>query len=87
MIVKFEPKDMPPIGEGNAVWITIRAWAEINLERLREQRENEATDLRKLDIALGSITTLKMLLDLPGQIKKERNRDPIVDDEFNIPAP
>ena len=84
---KFDPNEVPLIEPGNPVWMTVRAWAEMNLVRLREQRENEATDLRKLDIALGSITTLKMLLELPATIKQERKRAPVTGDDFGIPAP
>jgi len=82
---KFNPQEVPAIEPGNPTWVTIKAWAEMNLERLREQRENEATDLRKLDIALGGITTLKMLIALPELIRKERKRDPVGNDTFDIP--
>ena len=84
-MVKFDPKEMPLIEPGNPTWITIQAWAEMNLERLREQRENEATDLRKLDIALGGIISMKMLLAMPELIRKERKRDPVGNDTFDIP--
>ena len=59
----------------------------MNLVRLRDQRENTASDLRKLDLALGGIESMKALLALPELIKKERNRDPLPDDNFGIPAP
>lgn len=84
-MAKFEVQEQAIIESGNPVWMTIEAWAHMNLLRLREQRENEASDLRKLDMALGSITTLKMLLDLPAQIRRERLRDPVGNDGFDIP--
>jgi len=86
-MVKFDLQECAMIEPGNPAWGTIEAWAQMNLERLRESRENKASDLRELDIALGGITTLKMLLALPEQIKRERKRDPVADDDFNIPAP
>jgi len=86
-MVEFKLENQPVIELGSPAWRAVEAWAQHNLERLREQRENEAADLRKLDIALGSITTLKMLLALPAQIKQEHKRDPVAGDDFGIPAP
>jgi hypothetical protein len=42
---------------------------------------------RKLDISLGGIIALKRVLELPETIRRERKRDPISGDEFNIPTP
>lgn len=86
-VVKFDLKDIPNIALGSPEWQTIVAWSNMNLERLRILRENPDADLRKLDVALGGIVTLKALLTLPATIKKERKRDPIESDDFGIPNP
>lgn len=88
-MTKFNPSELPVIEPGNPAWQTIKAWAEMNLKRLRDQRENELADLRKLDVALGGIVSMKVLLALPELIKAERRRsdDPVMGDEFNIPTP
>ncbi len=85
--MKFNPADMAVIEPGNPAWQTVKTWAEWNLERLRDQRENELADLRKLDVTLGSIIAMKMLLELPELIRVERKRGPVQGDEFNIPTP
>ena len=36
---KFDLSELPIIEPGNPAWTTIRAWADMNLEKLREQRE------------------------------------------------
>lgn len=84
---KFNARELPPIEIGSPSWQSIEAWAKWNLARLRESRENPKLEMRDLDQALGSITSLKALLSLPDLIKRERKRDPLPDDNFNIPAP
>jgi hypothetical protein len=45
-MVKFNANEVAPIEAGNPVWQTVQAWAEMNMERLRNEREKEAVDLR-----------------------------------------
>jgi hypothetical protein len=86
-MVKFNANEVAPIEAGNPVWQTVQAWAEMNMERLRNEREKEAVDLRRLDQALGGIVAMKALLALPAEIKKEHLRDPVENDHFDIPPP
>ena len=83
---KFDPKELPKIPPGSPVWETVEAWATFNLQALRNQREAEFADIRKLDVSLGGIIAMKMLLDLPEIIKKEHDRVPLQDDSFGIPG-
>jgi len=84
--VQFKPEEQPIIEPGNPTWDTVEAWATMNLERLRNEREKETADLRKLDQALGGITAMNALLGLPEQIKNEHKRNPIRGDApFDIP--
>lgn len=79
--------DTPVIESGDPTWRTIESWATARIDDLREQREQPGADLRKLDNALGAIVVLKDLLALPAAIKKERKRDPVKGDSFDIPLP
>ena len=82
---KFKPEEQPDIYPGNPVWQTVEAWANMNLSRLRASRETKGADIRELDWALGGIESMEALLGLPAIIRKERTRDPIEDDNFDIP--
>jgi len=84
-VVNF--KDLAPIEPGNPAWQTVSALAEAEIQRLRDKREELVSDQRKLDVALGGITALKMLLELPAAIKRDRQREPVTGDGFGIPAP
>jgi len=88
-MTEFKLEDQPKIDLGNPAWRTIEGWVQMNLKRLRKQRENPLADLRKLDVDLGGIVAMKALLGLPKLISEERRRkdDPIQGDEFNIPTP
>lgn len=88
-MAKFEPADQANIDPGNPAWKTIEDWAEWTIERLRKQRETPGVDLRKLDVDLGGIQSMKALLALPAEIKKEHQRkdDPVTSDGFGIPTP
>ena len=78
-------RDLQIIELGSTVWNTVSDWANGELNRLRDQREEPGADVRKLDQALGGIVQLKALLALPAAIRKERNRDPVMGDKFDIP--
>ena len=67
-------------------WKVVESWAKSKAARLRLLREDPGADIRKLDQTLGGITILKELLDLPAEIRKERSRDPIRGDSFDIPS-
>jgi len=85
-VTELDLKELPIIEPSNPNWVAVRQWAEFNLERLREGRENQAADIRKLDVELGSIIFCKMLLELPQQIRQEHKRDPVQNDVgFDIP--
>lgn len=81
-------RERPPINRGDPVWESVEQWAQHELRRLRNKREDPDADQRKLDIALGSILAIKRLLQLPDVIHQERIR-PALDEEagFNIPPP
>jgi len=81
----FKIEEAPIIEPGNPVWTTVQAWAEMNLKRLRHDRERPTADLRSLDHALGAIQSMEALLALPDEIKTERKRDPVQNDSFDIP--
>ncbi len=81
----FTLKDLPKINEVGHDWIAVERWAESELARFREKREDPDADQRKLDIALGSILALKMLLRLPEAIRKEHEKDPVEKSGFGIP--
>ena len=81
----FDPGEATLTSAGNPTWPSVELWAKHQLKTLREQREKKGSDLRDLDIALGSIAALKELLALPELIRQERNSDPIHEDDFNIP--
>ena len=81
----FNPKEVPLIKPGDATWTVVKAWADMNLARLRSEREKESVDLRKLDQSLGGIIAMEALLALPEQIKQERSRTPVPDTMFGIP--
>jgi len=74
--------DIDPI---SPTWKAIQAWAETHLHELREVRESPQADLRRLDQSLGSVMILKELLDLPATQKRDRVREPVMDDSFDIP--
>ena len=71
----------------NPVWQIIAHWSETRMEDLRAGREQPGADLRKLDQALGSILILQELLELPSEIRRDRNREPLPSDGFGIPTP
>lgn len=70
---------------GSPTWIAVQEWAERGLAELRDFREIPNLDVRKLDLALGSIEIFKKLLALPEAIRRDRVREPVMDDTFDIP--
>ena len=74
------------IDTDSPAWKGVEDWAVFQIARLRSVREDSTADLRKLDQALGGITILNELLALPAYIRKERLRDPVRGDEFDIPT-
>ena len=86
-MARWSAKDQPIIDPGNPAWSTIEAWAKYELERLREKRETVGADQRELDLALGYIHALCQLLKLPDDIRRERKRDPLMSEGFDLPPP
>lgn len=80
-------RDIPYIDEGNPNWVVVKTWAMGRLEELRQMREQAGMDVRQLDMLLGGINQLKDLTQLPANLKRERERDPITGDDFAIPTP
>ena len=72
---------------GSPAWTIIAEWADLELTHKRQQRERGDADLRKMDQDLGSINTLKALLQLPQDIKDARSAEPIEGVDFGIPVP
>ena len=73
------------IDTDSPAWKAVEQWAYMYLAKQRGLREDSTADLRKLDQLLGSIKILNELLDLPAAIRKERLRDPVQGDSFDIP--
>jgi hypothetical protein len=84
-MAKFKLQDLAVIEPGNPAWQSVEAWANFELGRMREIREDKKLEQRELDLALGDIIRLKELLRLPKLIKQERNRTPVTGDDFGIP--
>ncbi len=76
--------DWKPIDVDTPTWQMVELWAEENLDRLRNVREDPKADLRQMDNALGAINCLKRLLKLPEVVKKGLSRKPVEEVHFGI---
>lgn len=76
--------DWKTIDVETSTWRMVENWAEENLLRLRNTREDPNADIRQMDNALGAINCLKRLLDLPELVNKTLKRKPPEEVHFGI---
>lgn len=72
---EIKVSELPTIDQVSPTWLAIESFAKAEVRRLRLKRDDPDAELRKLDLALGSVLAWEMLLALPATIKKAKEDD------------